>query len=224
MNNPELDKYVAGFDLKNDKQKIDQFINDYRPFVIKAISEIKNQYLSIENDEELSIGLLAFYEAIEKYKKEKGHFLVFAKLVIKSRLITFWESVSNRTNIFLEDIDPDKQPETIINPTDDLKEEILEFEKELALLGLSFEFLADHVPKHNDTRKQAVLIGRKASREKDLTDFLYEKRRLPITKIAEKFWVSVKTIKTSKYLIIAVMVIYLKNFLFLEEWIKKYEE
>src|SRR3712207_7270763 len=72
-------------DLKTDNLKdIDsnEFIKEHIPFIIKTINEITGRYICLDNDEEISIGLLAFNEARQKYDYSKGHFLPYAKLVI----------------------------------------------------------------------------------------------------------------------------------------------
>ena len=51
---------------------INELIEEYIPFIIKTISKFTNRYVSIENDEEFSIGLFGFYEAIQKYNNDRG--------------------------------------------------------------------------------------------------------------------------------------------------------
>ena len=52
----------------------EEFIEKHIPFIISCISKFTGRYVSIENDDEYSIGMIAFVEAIEKYKEEKGDF------------------------------------------------------------------------------------------------------------------------------------------------------
>ena len=70
--------------LGNDE--VNLIIEEYMPLILKTISETTGRYVSIENDEEFSVGLLAFTEAVERYDEEKGIFSSFAKLVISSRV------------------------------------------------------------------------------------------------------------------------------------------
>ena len=69
----------------------EEFIEKHIPFIISCISKFTGRYVSIENDDEYSIGMIAFVEAIEKYKEEKGDFYAFSRLVIESRLKNFFE-------------------------------------------------------------------------------------------------------------------------------------
>lgn len=56
------------------------------PLIIKTVSSITGRYVSVKNDDEFSIALMAFKEAVDKYDENKGIFSSFAKLVISSRV------------------------------------------------------------------------------------------------------------------------------------------
>ncbi|MFZ7132639.1 MAG: RNA polymerase subunit sigma [Eubacteriales bacterium] len=217
METNELDTYVMQLKAR-DKKVLDQFINDYQPFIIKTISEIKNGYIDIRNDEEFSVGLSAFYETIMRYDMEKGHFLPYAKLVIASRLKNLWKKSADFTCEQLEDSATDELYTS--NRDNELEDEIQNFEKELKKFGLDFEFLIDKAPKHRDTRRVVIDIANKTCEHQDLVNHTFDKRRLPITKIAKRFFASPKVIKRNKFFIIAVMIIKLKKFVYIEDWIK----
>ena len=70
-------------------ENLDQLINQYMAFLIRTVSNFTGKYVSIENDDEFSIALIAFTEAVKKYDEDRGNFLGFAKLVIESRLKTY---------------------------------------------------------------------------------------------------------------------------------------
>ncbi len=59
--------------MENEKiiepQATEEFIEKHIPFIISCISKFTGRYVSIENDDEYSIGMMAFVEAIEKYKE-----------------------------------------------------------------------------------------------------------------------------------------------------------
>lgn len=213
MKNTDLDLYV--YNIKLNKEKRNTLIKDYQPFIIKIISEMKNGYISVENDEEFAIGLLAFDEAIERFDYEKGHFLSYSKLVIGSRLKNFWEKEHKHNHSQLESY---QDMAEIVN--EDLVAEIQAYEKELLLFGLDFETLSDHAPKHSDTRKRAKEISRKISRNGIIMNRVYEKKKLPITLISKLYNYSVKVIKSSKIFILAGSIIFYKNYEQLKEWIK----
>ncbi len=67
--------------------EINQLIRDHYGFIIKATSDSLNRYVNVHNDDAFSIALQSFEEACQKYDQDKGPFLAYAKLVIRSRLI-----------------------------------------------------------------------------------------------------------------------------------------
>lgn len=60
-------------------ENIEYLIEKYMAFLIKTVSSFTGRYISIENDEEFEIALLAFTEAIEKYQPEKRCIFSFCK-------------------------------------------------------------------------------------------------------------------------------------------------
>ena len=71
---------------KGPKMDRNDFIEESIPFIVKTTSSFLGRYVCTDNDEEFSIALIAFNEAIERYDEERGNFWSFAKLVIESRL------------------------------------------------------------------------------------------------------------------------------------------
>lgn len=220
--------------MENEKiiepQATEEFIEKHIPFIISCISKFTGRYVSIENDDEYSIGMMAFVEAIEKYKESRGDFYAFSRLVIESRLKNFFEKenkhIKNKsiedykergTDLVdnLEDYDKDDlNREFTINEIKKLKEEIDDF-------GFGFEELVKEAPKHKDTREKAIDISEKSSREKDITDFMFVKKRLPIKNMSDRFDVSEKVIRKSKLFIITVIIILFRGYRNLKLWIKK---
>lgn len=216
MEDSGTDRIVYDLKISQDKKALDDFIRDFMPFIIKTVSDSKKSYVEIENDEEFSIGLIAFNEAIERYDLEKGHFIPFAKMVIISRLNSHYQKENRNHHLPLDEIiEIGEIQET------ELAMEIEEFEKELLKFGIDFEFLVDNSPKHRDTRDKALETAEKIYHEDDLMQITFDKRKLPITKIAERFLISIKFLKGSKHLIIAVLIVLKKDFTGIYQWIKK---
>ena len=220
--------------MENEKiiepQATEEFIEKHIPFIISCISKFTGRYVSIENDDEYSIGMIAFVEAIEKYKESRGDFYAFSRLVIESRLKNFFEKENKHSkNKSIEDYKErgtdlvdnlenhdkdDLNREFTINEIKKLKEEIDDF-------GFGFEELVNEAPKHKDTREKAIDISEKSSREKDITDFMFVKKRLPIKNMSDRFDVSEKVIRKSKLFIITVIIILFRGYRNLKLWIKK---
>ncbi len=213
----KLDSKIMQLKNTDNQEQMNQLIIDYQPFVLNVITELKKSYVDIDNDDEFSVGLMAFYEALEKYNEARGDFLSFARLVIDSRIKDYWAQQKSEASI--EELErlstyQDVEEEVL------LRKEIEDFEKVLRLFGLSFEKLVASSPKHQDTRKRAKEIGLRASEEQDLMTHLYNKKRLPVTQISRRFQVSLVIIKRSKIMITSIMIIAKEKFGRIMEWIQ----
>lgn len=206
---------------------INEAIKAYMALIVKTISETTGRYVSVENDDEFSIGLLAFKEALDKFDEGRGNFSAFAKLVISSRVKNYLIKKSkDNLNISLEQLSEEgiEIPEIIDNTDSDKNELAIEIEKlkrNIEEFGFSFEDLIDESPKHEDTRNRAIKLSEDISIQGDLTKHMYEKKRLPIKQISLRFTVTEKIIKRSKKFIISVVIIFNKNYRNLKLWIKR---
>ena len=210
----------------NENTSVNELIENHMPFIIKSISDVTGRYVSCENDEELSVGLLGFHEAIERYDNEKGHFLSFAKLVIGSRIKNYLKSENKHQHSSLEEL-LDKgveiKDEYLEQKEDNsiLVEEITRLKTEISSFGFTLEDLVNEAPKQQATRKNAISLSEEISKDEEFTSFMYVKKRLPIKRIVLKFSVTEKVIKRSKRFIISVVIIIDKNFSILKNWIRK---
>ena len=204
---------------------VNELIENHMPFIIKSISEVTGRYVSCENDEEISVGLLGFNEAIERYDNEKGHFLSFAKLVIGSRIKNYLKGENRHQHSSLDELVDkgidfkDEYCEEEDNSV--LVEQINKLKEEIGSFGFTLEDLVNEAPKQQATRKNAIILSEKISEDEEFTSFMYLKKRLPIKRIVLKFSVTEKVIKRSKKFIISVVIIIDKNLSALRNWIRK---
>lgn len=204
-------------------ENLDQLVKQHMAFLIRTVSHFTGKYVSVENDEEFSIALMAFTEAVTKYDENRGNFLGFAKLVIESRLKTYFgKKRKEAPEISLEamreegmDLAEEKREEN-----SSLHEEIIRYREELLLFGLTLEILADRAPRHKDTRKRAVAAAETASEDKETVEETYLKKKLPIRKVARLSNATEKMIKGNKEFILSVLIIFVKQFPGLVYWIK----
>lgn len=207
-------------------ENLNSLIERHMPFLIRTVSNFTGRYVSIENDDEFSIGLLAFAEAVKRYEPDRGKFLSFARLVIESRLKNYKEKSSRymqeESLEVLRDagIDFFRKDEEENESTEKLHEEVLKYREELLLFGLTLENLADTAPKHRDTRQTAVQTAETASEDSETVEETYRKRKLPVRRVARIGKVTEKVVKTSKTFILAVMIIFVREFTGLRYWIK----
>ncbi|MGL4338484.1 MAG: sigma factor [Turicibacter sp.] len=203
-----------------------QMIKDHIPFIIKSVSEVTGRYVTLEHDE-MSIGLLAFNEAMDKYDETKGAFLGFAKLVIRSRILNY---LKGQTIAFKES-SLDELNEAGIEFADEfcyqpntsqshLAHEIQMLKCEIEKFGFDLEVLANDCPKHQDTRKSAISLSKKVSQNTSIVMKLYEKLRLPIKLISVQYEKSEKFLKGNKKFIITTIIIFDKKYSSLLQWLE----
>ena len=73
---------------KENMRKADDLIRDYIPFIRSEASKCI-QRLCTEQDDEFSIAMIAFNEAILGYERGRGACLSYTAMLIRSRIIDF---------------------------------------------------------------------------------------------------------------------------------------
>lgn len=199
---------------EGDAEERDKLISEYIPFIIKSITKVTNRYIEIENNDEYSIGLQAFNEAIDRYEFGKGTFISYAETVIRSRIIDYKRKGSNKKKIVSlnEDIDEGLQLIDTLKEDDftknlEMKEQIDKFKSILKDFDISLEELVKESPKHIDTRLNTLNIARKISKDVEIKEELYRKKTLPMKRITEKYDVTKKVLKGNRKFIIASVLI-----------------
>ena len=71
LRKPKIEDIVCN--IQNNGEDKEAFIVQYQPFIRKSISSVCRRYIT-EQDDEYSIGLFAFNEAIEQYSYKKEIF------------------------------------------------------------------------------------------------------------------------------------------------------
>lgn len=213
--------------LRND------IIHSYKPFIAKTASKVCNRYIN-ESDDEFSIGMIAFNEAIDKYSSDKGHSLIaFAEIIIKRRVIDYLRSQSKRKeSVFTSVFDEEGNDQSVLDQVNSLqafekeqetekrREEILQYNSRLHEFGLSFQELAIVSPKHEDARQGAISIAQLLMNDVELKEILFTTKRLPIKQLEQKVQVSRKTIERNRKYIIAICIMLNEEFLHLSQYIK----
>lgn len=197
-----------------DDEERESFIEEYTPFIIKSITKVTNRYIEIENDDEFSIGLEAFNEAIDKYEFTKGSFIRYAETVIRNKTIDFHRKTRGANK--LVSIDRENIVENRIEVASknsdfteryEMKEQILKLRTLLKDFNITFKELSEESPKHIDTRLNSIYIAKSIVKDDDIKEEFYRKKMLPVKKIVETIGVSKKVLKGNRKFIIATALI-----------------
>lgn len=214
-----------------------QFIADYQPFIVKMTSRFCKRYVNPESDDEFSVALAAFNEAINQFSPEAGKsFLGFSQTVIRRRLIDYVRKEQRHAGLIpYTAFEVEDEEENIMNPIVsrealrqyDLKlqaearrDEIYELNQQLKRFGITFSDLAAQAPKHSDSRKTLFQIARILSSNKEMMDSLLHKKALPLKELLEQVTVSRKTLERNRKFIIAAALIYHGPYPFLQDYLR----
>jgi len=193
-------------EAKNDSDKLEVLIREYEPFILSCAAGISGHPIN-KSDDEWSIALLAFYEAIQSYQFAKGSFLAFAKMLIRSRLIDYFR-VQNRHlgQVSFDLIDED---EILVQvKSDDIRLEIEALEQSLSAYGFELMDLAGSSPKAEKTRQACKKVVRFLLQSPILIEEMRKSKLLPIKKIEKDTRTPRKLIERHrKYIVTAVEIL-----------------
>ncbi|WP_338448987.1 RNA polymerase sigma factor SigI [Niallia oryzisoli] len=219
---------------QGDLTLLNELIETYKPFIAKTVSSICKRYIH-DSDDEFSIGLIAFHEAIEKYSFEKGNSLIsFSEVIIKRRVIDYirkqakYKELNYNLGSYQDEdsessaIDAELSIKEYNSKIDEQlrKEEILQFTGLLQQFNLTFQDLLEQSPKHADARKSAILAAKIVADNEELSNSLLHKKQLPIKQLEKLVSVSRKTIERNRKYIIAISLILIYDFVYLKDYIK----
>jgi RNA polymerase sigma factor len=218
--------------IKNDQQEINRFVEEYKPFIASCTEKATGRYVRYGEDDELSIALMAFVEAINSYDSSKGNFLSFAQSVIKRRIIDYYRKEKKHFNVISisdyageedEDIDlsvNESLDRFSINQASEYRRmEIEDLKKELAAWDISFFELTESSPKHTRTRKMCNDIIGYLLAHNDLVSTIRRKKFLPVAEIEKALRIPRKKIERSRRYIIAVIIVMTGDYQYIKDYV-----
>lgn len=219
---------------KGDEIALNQLINDYKPFIKKTVSSVCKHYIN-DSDDEFSIGLIAFNDAILKFDPGKGaSLLAFSEVIIKRKVIDYIRSNSRYKELSLDIGINDDEVGATQSFEDTLsfdayqrklddekrKEEIIRFQGALSTFGLNFKDLIQQSPKHEDARVNAINVAKTLVEDPTLLQYMNENKRLPMKLLEKKVDVSRKTLERNRKYIMAITLIMTMDFIYLKDYLK----
>jgi RNA polymerase sigma factor len=197
----------------------ESLIASQKNFVCRYASFICKRRLDWTGDDELSIALIAFNDAIDKFQAGKGRsFSAYARTLIKNSLIDYFRKQPDRRPLPLEaagvDLNLVRRDEaaSLDHYQKELENrdrafELQLFKEDLAAFGLALAELPAHSPSHGDTRKYLKWTARQISANPEIVKKIYTGRRLPIREIEAFTGTGRKNLeKWRKYLLALVII------------------
>lgn len=210
---------------KSDSVAADLLISDYLPFIKAQVAKIMKRPVDIQQDDEYSIAMIAFHEAINGYSKSRGAFLSYAALLMRNRIIDFWRKNNRHNQVISINAPTSDRDQTIEDSiTDDAnhaenlvireatKEEIIELSTQIKSFGISLTDIADNSPKQERTLAACRKVVASAKDNKEIMEEFFRTKRLPLKQLTEQSKVSRKTIERHRKYIIGLLVIYTNGY------------
>ncbi|MCR4442065.1 MAG: RNA polymerase sigma-I factor [Peptococcaceae bacterium] len=222
-------------------QQREDLIRRYLPFVLKVASQVCRRFVHVGVDDEASVALMAFNEALDKYDRSQGgSFFAFAESVIKRRMIdyfrkrqreqreipwsSFFEEEGDRPGCIqqLDKLTWEKTRNDIFEQemSELRRSEIMEYKKRLESFGITLQDLVKASPKHQDARVAAFQVARKIYENDGLRRHLQRTKSLPLKELEPTVGVSRKTMERQRKYIIALTVILMDEYYFLQEYLR----
>lgn len=201
---------------------LEEFIKLEEPYILYCVTSVVNHYIS-KSDDEWSIALSAFVEAIQNYDLDKGSFLTFSKMVVQRRIIDF---LRNRGRYHAEisvdpivfDMDANEEEDVSIRiavskqVTKEMEEpirfEISSVNEVLASYDFSFMDLTDCSPHAKKTKAACARVIMYIIRNPLILSELRKTKQLPSKLIEKNAEVPRKILERHrKYIIAAVEIL-----------------
>lgn len=212
-----------------DRAQREELLAACRPFVARIACQEAGRPLRWENDDELSVALIALNEAIDLFDPAKGAFLGFARLVIKRRLVDHFRregrqrsapldadvEVEDRALAHLSCLEMARQEEAEVRG-----EELQELARELAAFEITLADLWEAAPARLDARRNLVQGAAALATDPVLLRRFYETRQVPLNELADRVGVSRKTLERGRKYMIALTIILDRGLFFLKEYLK----
>lgn len=223
---------------KEDPDYRNSFLKKNKKFILTTAYRTLNRYVT-DSDDEWSVALLAFNEAIDEYEESRGSFESFAKLVIKRRLLNHSRSESKYRNeysteptVLAGELSGEEDPSSFQMEvrsrisdlsTDDRRQKLVEeigaLKKEINSYGIDFFGLEAVSPKAEKTRKMCLALVAELKTDDALMKRLRETKSLPITELCARTRIQKKVLERHRKYIITAAEIVCGDYPLLKEYI-----
>ncbi|PWL87591.1 MAG: RNA polymerase subunit sigma [Escherichia coli] len=221
------------YDAKSDMQIADELIKEYMPFIKSETSKFLHRVPTYDDDE-LSISMIAFHEAIRSYSRTRGSFLKYASVIIKNRLIDYARKEQKQSGVLSIEMLGEERETSVENNMPDEKDEIAEYEmrdatkseivelvRQMEPFGVSLSDVADNCPKQQKTIKACADAIEYAKQHPELLDEFLRTKRLPMAELTKGSGAERKTLERHRKYLVALLLIYTNGYEIIRGHIKQ---
>lgn len=219
-----------------DPAERERLIERFTPFILRVTTRAVGHYVRMGEDDEVSMALLAFNEAIDRFDAGRGgSFLALAETVIRRRLVDHYRREQHHSEIPLSAFGSDGPERETPFPGEERvalethfaevtdaerREEIERYRQELIVVGIDFQQLLRHAPRHRDTRAAAVGVARLVASTPEFSSFLRDRGTLPLARIDGEVALSRKTLERHRKYIVAVALALMGDYPYLQTYLR----
>ncbi|WP_298198430.1 RNA polymerase sigma-I factor [Desulfosporosinus sp.] len=199
----------------------EELIRSHKAFIARVTSKICCRYLTWDNDDELSIALLAFNEAIDNFDPHGGaSFHSFVQMVIRRRLVDYFRKEGKHQHLSLSpmnledeelsryDLDTTKEQYQENENQDAFAEVVENYVRVLWYYKVTLDDLLKVSPKQRDSKQTLLQAALALSNNPGLMAYLKTHRLLPIKELEALTGVKRKALeKGRKYLIALALIL-----------------
>lgn len=209
---------------KEDVKAEDRLIGTYMPFIKTETAKFLKRPPVEGHDDELSIAMIAFHEAIGGYSRTRGAFLKYAAMLIRSRLIDYSRREQRHSRVISLDA-PTGEDDTTLAETladerapydetarDATRWEIEELTRQMKEFGVNLRDVADNCPKQQRTLDACRKALQYARENPALLDDLLKTKKLPIGQLTAGSGVERKTLERHRKYMVALLLIYTNGY------------
>ena len=216
----------------------EDLISSHKAFIARVSSKACGRYLTWDNDDELSIALLAFNEAIDNFDPDGGiSFDSFVQMVIRRRLVDYFRKESKHQHLSLSPMNLEDEElshyelDTSLeqyqeNENQEFFAQVLEhFVRVLCDYNVTLDDLFKVSPKHSERKQTLSRAALALSNTPALMSHLQTHKLLPIKELELLTGIKRKVLdKGRKYLIALALILSKPDFYSLKIFMQIPEE
>ena len=174
----------------------EELITSHKAFIAKVSSKICNRYLTWDNDDELSIALIGFNEAIDNFDPQGGaSFYSFVQMVIRRRLVDYFRNEGKHQHLSLSpmnskdeelsryDLDASQEQYQEMENTAVFAEVVENYVRVLCDYKVTLDDLVKVSPKHRDSKQTLIRASLTLINNPALMTHLKTHKLLPIKEL-----------------------------------------
>ena len=219
---------------KQSKDEMERLIEDFEPFLRSRVARYSLQWDEYRREELLGIAMLAFYESVQSYDMDKGHFFPFANRVVCGRIIDHIRKIYRQEGRTVPLDEDDGEHESAQSDAVEkisvhfyenerrrelLAHEIEQFKSELGAWGITMEALGRQSPKHKALRDTYKMAVSKIARTPDAVQTIQLKRYFPVKMISEITGLPQKKLERARTFILASLIIKIGDYDLLSDYV-----